>query len=203
MSRLKIYIIRHAESLPRDGMVYEIAGKVPLSLKGKLQAFKLGQSIKKIGIEKFYVSPLKRTEETFRLINHGVPFELDDRLKEHAPSRIMTGKDFKEVRRQTRGNHSFIPNNGESFNQAANRFIEVLNEITKRSERVVCVVSHSLIIEAALTKIFNLPYIPKIDEASISLLEYEDGKFNLVFLNKNISLLKNIKNFIKKIWKKN
>lgn len=197
---MKIYLIRHAESVSRDGMGYDQACMVSLSDKGRLQATRLATKIPTLGIETFFVSPLVRTKETFDIINQAhTPFVYDERLREHMPSRTATGKAYKDIRIHTRRDYTFIPADGESFDQAAERFISVLQEITKTEHKVVAIVSHALVMEAALTKLLNLAKIPILDEASYSLLTWDGKKFAIKYLNRTTSLLHNFKTIVKKI----
>lgn len=196
---MKIYLIRHAESVSRDGMMYDKACIVPLSEKGKVQARALGRIIPQFDIEAFFVSPLIRTKETFAIITNGKPVFYDDRLREHMPSRTKTGKEFKDIRIRTRQEHDFAYEDGESFNQAAERFIETLHEIIKAPYQTVGIVSHALIMEAALTKLFNLSKIPTLEEVSYSRIDWDGQNFKITYINRTASFLHNLKNTIKKL----
>jgi broad specificity phosphatase PhoE len=197
---MKIYLIRHAESASRDGMIYDKACLVSLSEKGKVQARALGRIIPKLGIETFFVSPLARTKETFEIINKvRKPVVYDERLREHMPSRTKTAKEFKDIRIRTRLEYDFAYEDGESFNQVAERFIEALHEIIKSPYQTVGIVSHALIMEAALTKLFNLSKIPTLEEASYSRIDWDGENFKIVYINRTASFFHNLKNIIKKI----
>lgn len=186
-----IYLIRHAESAPRDGMNHIEGKSVGLSWFGRFQARILAKKLKKLGVNKIISSPLGRTKETAEIIQNklNTPIEFDDRLEEYAPSRLLKGKEFKELKKKVRQDHDFIPEDGESLNQSAERFVSSVVDIINSGESVPCVVSHALIIQNTLINLFSLKDVPVIDEVSITAIEYVDGKFNLVFLNKSPSIL--------------
>ncbi len=193
-----IYIIRHAKSLPRDGMQYADASKVSLSAEGIVQSENLKDRIRKEGIEHIVSSPFPRTKQTAEIISDGkISISFDERLIEQAPSKTLVGTDFKKAKKQTREDKDFIPENGESFNSAAKRFIDALSDISNLSYKKIAIVSHALVIEAALTNLFDLKEIPKIEEASVTLLESDGKKFNIVYINKTrFSLKKAIKKLL-------
>lgn len=194
---MNIYIVRHAKSKETRNMVFAESSLVDLSELGVGQAYALAKKIKKFSIDKIFSSPLLRTRRTSEIISGGIiPIEYRDTLLEHVPSRTLFGAAFKEAKKKTIEDHDFVPENGESFNSAANRFISTLNEIAQLKYDNVCVVSHALIIGSALTKLFNFKLVPSIDEASITLIKFDGNKFDLVYLNKTPF---SFRKFIKKI----
>lgn len=179
-----VYLVRHAESAPRDHLSYEEGTAVGLSLFGRWQATLLAKKLALLGIQKIVSSPLARARETADAICKatGVSLALDDRFAEHVPSRTLTGVAFKEAKKRTRQEKDFIPQDGESFNHAAERFIKGLKEAVT-GNNPACIVSHALVMQDALMVLFSLKVPPILDEASITKLSYENGKFSLVFIN--------------------
>lgn len=194
---MNIYIVRHAKSKETRNMVFAESSLVDLSDWGVEQAEALAAKIKKFSIDKIFSSPLLRTRRTSEIISGGtIPIEYRDALLEHAPSKTLVGSAFKEVKKKTIEDNDFVPENGESFNSAANRFIATLNELVQLKYDNVCIVSHALIIGSALTKLFNLKVPPSVDEASVTLIKFDGNKFDLVYLNKTPF---SFRKFIKKI----
>ncbi len=195
-----IYLIRHAESAPREGMNHEEGKPVGLSLFGRTQARILAKKLKKIGVDKITVSPLGRTKETAEILRSTlrVLVGFDERLEEYAPSRTLVGKLFKEAKKKTREDWNFIPKNGESLNHSTERFIKSITEIMESGVSAPCVVSHALIIQNTLMKLFSFKTPPVIDEVSITALRYENSKFELLYLNKSPSRLLTIISKIRK-----
>lgn len=196
---MNFYLIRHGESESREGMNHEKASNVSLSEKGRKEVFLLSKKIKKIKPDKIFCSPIKRTKETADILFPDSEKIFEDRIKEQIISRDKVGKDFKNLKKQGRMDFDFSSEDGESFNQTAERFISFLNEKKKNSNENYFVISHALIMQASLTKMFNLEEIPNIETASISLITWDGSVFKISYLNRSYSNLKNLKNFLKKI----
>ena len=184
-----IYLVRHAEYAPIEGGSHLDNEKAPLSSLGKKQASALGQKFKRYKIDKIYSSTLSRAKETASVIASQirVPVEYDERLNEQIISLHATDRSaIKELKRRVRQDHAFVPPDGESVNQAADRFIRALREISQTGLSRAALVSHCQVIQAALLTLFSLNEVPKIDEASITVLSCEGGKFSTPFVNKKI-----------------
>ncbi len=182
-----IYLVRHAEYVPVQGGSHLDNEKAPLSSLGKKQAFALGRKLKRYKIDKIYSSVLARAKETasFIVSSTGVPVVYDERLNEQIISLHSTDRSaIKKMKRRVREDHAFAPPDGESLNQAADRFIRVLHEVVRSGLSQVVFVSHCNVIQSALITLFSLNEIPKIDEASVTAFSYESGKFSTLFVNK-------------------
>lgn len=181
-----IYLIRHANSLPRDGMSYEDAGKVSLSPEGKKQLKSLKRNIFRYKFEAIFSSPLQRTKETAESVKskYKLPVFFDEKLKEHVVSLSATRKEYKEIKNRTRSEPAWKPSDGESLVECASRLNEFIEEISKNSLNSVAIISHELIISAFLRIYCGASGIPKIEEASITKIEYTGGKFRLIFISK-------------------
>ena len=130
------------------------------------------------------VPPITVFHETF---DPAVTVEYDERLNEQIISLKATDRPaIKELKRRVRQDHAFVPPDGESVNQAADRFIRALREISQTGLSRAALVSHCQVIQAALLTLFSLNEVPKIDEASITALSCEGGKFSTPFVNKKI-----------------
>ncbi len=175
-----IYLIRHAKSLPRDGMQYEEASTVALSSYGKWQARCVAKSLKKYGIQKVIASPLPRAKETAEILfESGTPIIFDDRLVETTPSRTLTGRAFTEEKKKTREDFQYQPKDGESFDTAATRFITALTQAISGEEKIIAIVSHALLMEAGIKKLFESSKIPTLHEAGVTTLVYYGNTFSL------------------------
>lgn len=200
--------MRHAQSRSREGLVYEAGAKVGLSDTGKKRAQAAANYLKqKIKPDIVYSSPLARSKETAEIVARtlGLSINFDDRVVEYAPSRSVTGVAFKEAKRRARLNKDLSPADGESFNEAAKRFIEFLNQLSTRDSKRPLVVTHALVMQCALVNLFNLNDYPHLDEVSISELEFDGHKFHLNYLNEtsfiSLHFLRKAKEKIKKFFK--
>ncbi len=64
----RAYLIRHADVLNPDGVLYGHLDNFPLSAKGRLQATEVGRQLADSGVRRVIHSPLLRAVETARLI---------------------------------------------------------------------------------------------------------------------------------------
>ncbi len=183
---MEIYLIRHAESLPRDGMDYETSSKVSLSECGKKQLKSLRRVVSKLQFDALFVSPLQRTKETAEVISQikNIYPMYDERLKEHIVSLSATGKKYKEIKNMTRREVEWKPEDGESLTECALRMDAVMKEALKDNKKSIVVVSHALIISAFLRVRAGVSGVPKIKETSITKLSYEDGVYKVFFVSR-------------------
>ena len=143
--------------------------------------------MKNIPVCKIVASPLSRARETAEILHThlSIPLHIDERVREHAPSRTLRGRYFKEAKKQTRKNYDFVPKDGESLNQSVERFLASIIEHAQScgDGSGLCIISHALVIQNTLIKLFSLDAPPSIDEVSITALSYNNGKFELVYIN--------------------
>jgi broad specificity phosphatase PhoE len=206
---MKIYLVRHAQTLSRDGLNYDQSYHINLSPIGKNRAQILASFFKKeIKPDGLYSSPIRRAGETAEILSKELNLNVffDERLREYAPSKVLAGVAFKEAKRRARLNKDISPVDGESFNYAAHRFIEFLKEISLKNNQKVIVVTHALVVQCALVNLFDLKYYPHLDEASVTEIEFQNGEFKLNYINDTsfvpFSFLRKIKNRIKLFFRK-
>jgi len=86
MKFARIFLVRHGEVVNKKNIVYGYL-PVPLNKKGAAQARKAGQFLKKQNIGAIFASPMKRTQETAKIIRK----TLGRKIK------LITEKDLKEA----------------------------------------------------------------------------------------------------------
>jgi probable phosphoglycerate mutase len=195
-----VYLVRHGQSLSRTGLNHLQGQEVVLSSKGVMEAKNAVYLLENKNISSVLASPMARARQTAEIISErlGLSITFDKRLAEHAPSRTLTGPAFKEAKARTRRDQNYVPENGESFNQSAERFISVLREVLANDVNCV-VVSHALVIQNALVKLFSLSEFPHLDTGSVTIISHENGMWKLVSINQRISWLsKFLRTFKKK-----
>ncbi|MCS7055993.1 MAG: histidine phosphatase family protein [Thermoflexales bacterium] len=81
----ELYLIRHAQPQPNTGLAYDRVPGPPLSEIGRQEARATGLYLSQCGIERLFVSPLDRTQETARLIaeHTRAPMQIEEALAEH------------------------------------------------------------------------------------------------------------------------
>ena len=122
----QLYLIRHAHPKLGTGIPYDRVPGPPLSDAGKEEAQAAALYLAQCGLERVYVSPLDRTQETARAIAErtGVPLQIEEALAEHR--------------------------NGETFDQVKVRMRDFLTRVETEPLEVVGFVTHGSPIKALL-----------------------------------------------------
>jgi broad specificity phosphatase PhoE len=182
---MKVYLVRHGETLSRHGLNHIEGADISLSIQGQKEAERAGRYLKGKGVAVLIASPMARAKETAEIISQelNLLISFDDRLAEHAPSHTLTGQAFKEAKARTRRERDHVPEEGESFNQSADRFIKVLDDVASKKKNIA-VISHALVMQNTLVKMFNLETFPVLDTGSVTILSYENDAWHLALLNK-------------------
>lgn len=194
---MKIYFIRHGETVWNTLKIFQGSSNSPLTEKGREQAKKLGEKLKDTEFTNFYSSPLGRTIETSKLIigDRDIKIEFIDEFKEISVGR-MEGVPREEFEREFPGQfHNFFfnpkdydpaPYGGESFPQLIERVEKGLKKITENHKKddVVVVITHGMTLKAIFKVIKNISLeelgevaVPK--NTSLSIVDYTDGKYSI------------------------
>ena len=188
----RIYLIRHAEP-DFPGGVWRCIGSgtdYPLSKLGREQAAKLVPGFDGMELGSLWTSPLARARETAALLS-------DDRWDVHLHRDLREisvgaweGLTKDEARTRYAGrwaerehDMSLPPTDGEPYAEAAVRFEAALREILDKTTGDIAVVAHSGVNSAFFCRVTGTPIGQwptfKQDYASVSVLDFEDGRFTL------------------------
>lgn len=194
---MKIYFIRHGETLWNTLKIFQGTSNSPLTEKGRNQAIQLGKKLKDINFTKFYSSPLGRTIETSELIlkDRDIKIELIDEFREISVGNmegvgreIFEGKYPEEFHNFFNNPKEYNPSpyNGENYYQLLERVKIGLEKIIKNNKKddIVAVVSHGVTLKAVFMIVKNLSFeelgkveVPK--NTSLSIVDYTDGKYSV------------------------
>lgn len=169
---MKVYVARHAETN------YNVAGlcndspkvNVYLTDKGIEQAKLLGESLKDSKFDLIITSEFPRTKETARIVNlnHNAPTIEDSRIND-----VLTGfegklaSEFRKARRSAENRWTVRLNGGESFEDEKIRVQAFLNDLKKRPEKSVLIVTHQALARLIYAIHNGLPN-EKVDEIEVS-----------------------------------
>ena len=144
---MKIYVARHAETN------YNVLGlcndspnvDVHLTEKGIEQAELLAKTLKDKNFDLIITSDFPRTRETARILNqhHDAQTISDSRIND-----LVTGfegkpaTDFRKARLSATNRWTVRLNGGESFEDEKARVDNFLNEIKRRDEKCILIVTH-------------------------------------------------------------
>ena len=104
---LRLYLVRHAETVANRNKVAAGQSESPLTDLGIRQATLLGTAIEKTAFDKFVVSDMERARHTARVMSPSETFELEPRLREMAKGareglpKAMTYEEALKMRRES------------------------------------------------------------------------------------------------------
>lgn len=159
---MKVYVARHAETNYNVLKLMNDDPKVDVHLtaNGIKQAKALADALKPIDFDLVITSELHRVIETAKILNkhHNVPMTVDSRLND-----VKSGfegkpfRDFINARHAATNQWTVRLSGGESFEDEKDRTKAFLNDLHKRSERCVLIVTSMAIARLIYADINNLP----------------------------------------------
>lgn len=194
---MKIYFIRHGETVWNTLKIFQGSSNSPLTEKGREQAKKLGEKLKNTEFTNFYSSPMGRTIETSQLIigDRNIKIEFIEEFKEISVGRMegVPREKFEKDFPEQYHNFFFNPKDydptpfaGETYPHLLERVKIGLNKIIQNHEKddIVAVVSHGVTLKAIFKIIKNMSFeelgeapVPK--NTSLSIVDYTDGKYTI------------------------
>ena len=211
----RIYLIRHGEA---EGNLYRRAQgqfEANITAKGHRQIAALAERFRSEHIDALYSSDLLRTRITAGAITkyHDLPMNLEPELRE-----VCLGQwedepwgnlsyDFPEAMTAFNDDpEAWHAPGAESFVALKERMMRAVLRIAAAHEgQTVAVVSHGMAIRTLLSDILGVPSceirrLPHGDNTSVSLLEIEGGKINVVYYNDASHLEGELSTFARQSW---
>ena len=194
-----LYLIRHTQA---EGNLYRaMQGQwdgdiTPIGLK---QIGKLSEKMKDVKIDKVYSSDLYRAYITAKLgiaDRRGLPVEKDCRLREINVGEWETkffGNVFHDEPESAKffmfDSENWSGKAAETFPQVRDRMYAAIEDIAKKNDgKTVALVSHGVSLRCFLSKVYgvnlsDIETVPICKNTAITKVEYENGKFNVIFKN--------------------
>jgi len=196
--KLKLILIRHGETHWNEKKLIQ-GGKqdIELSLAGVRQASKLASHLKNEKFSIVITSPMKRAVATAKAIAslHGLPIEIDDRLKEIDVADLegMSLDDLNTtftrflMQWQKDREAADLPH-GERLQELQDRAWTVIQILLEaHPEETVVLVSHYFVIMAIILQALDLPLETivkfKLDPCGISVLSFANHGARLLSFN--------------------
>lgn len=165
----RAYLIRHADVLNPQGVLYGHLDNFPLSPKGRLQASEVGRQLAESGVRRVIHSPLLRAVETAQLIAAELPGDTelvpDAELREAEFGKYLQGiKPWQVPFRRPlwlvhKARRGLLPGD-ESIPDMGGRILEVVRRHTaERPDEPAAFVSHADPIQAAWILLDGRPRI--------------------------------------------
>ena len=196
-----IYLIRHGQTEYNDKNIFRGQLDIPLNSYGISQAESIGKTLKIIGFDAIYSSPLIRAKKTAEIINKyqsdKINFYIENDFTDLNYG-TWQAKSHKEVKKtysklyyewETSPYNIQLPG-GESLYEAQKRSFNSLKKIiNKNSDKIICIVSHRVTNKLLISKILGIPktgfWKIRQDTGCINIIEYSNKKFTVIKLNYN------------------
>ena len=206
----KIYLVRHAEA---EGNVYRrIHGQYDsrITPNGLRQIEALRARFQDIPIDACYTSDLNRTCVTARAVYlpKGLELRRDRRFREVDLGRwedIPFGwLERFEPERMTQFNKEpqlWSVKDSETFPEYTQRFLTALREAAEENdEKTIAVFTHGCVLRGVQYLLGGNEWPPYCDNTAVSLLDYENGAFQIEYLNDSSHLSDEISTFARQKW---
>ena len=206
----KIYLVRHAEA---EGNVYRrIHGQYDsrITPNGLRQVDALRARFQDIPIDACYASDLNRTCVTARSVYlpKGLELRRDRRFREVDLGRwedIPFGwLERFEPERMTQFNKEpqlWSVKDSETFPEYTQRFLTALREAAEENdEKTITVFTHGCVLRGVQYLLGGNEWPPYCDNTAVSLLDYENGAFQIEYLNDSSHLSDELSTFARQKW---
>lgn len=194
---MKIYLIRHSES--QDDLIncYGGASDWDLTENGAKKVEKFRPKFEKFGVEKIYVSPLKRAYKTAEILNKNLGCHIEKVFELHETNHYgyLTGLEKNlakelfayllerpEYQNASYYNRKCMPG-GETADELDKRTKNVFKYILKASKGMgnIAVITHGGVLRSVFQTILkDSRKIIDIKDVAYAELEYSKGKFKII-----------------------
>ena len=201
---MKIYLIRHGESLANLGLVsadFSMDNQNSLSQKGENQIQAIIPAFQNCNIVQIFSSPMKRAVKSAEILQSGLvnkpKIMIDNRLKEIDYGIFTDDRDNPEMqniaKKQIAGDQEIRFGGGENIREILERFLDFLVDTYKENQSSeIIVFSHGRLLSIVSKKIEELCQKEikksKIDNASI--IEFELNSDEITLLKTYLNTLK-------------
>lgn len=199
---MKIYLIRHGESLANLGLVsanFSMDNQNSLSKKGENQIQAIIPAFQNCNIVRIFSSPMKRAVKSAEILQSGLANKpkiiIDDRLKEIDYGIFTDDRDNPGMqniaKRQIAGDQEIRFGGGENIREILERFLDFLVDTYKenRNDEII-ILSHGRLLSIVSKKIEELCQKKirksRINNASIIEVELNNTEINLLKTYLNI-----------------
>ena len=193
---MKIYLIRHGESLANLGLVsadFSMDNQNDLSKKGENQIREIIPAFQNCNIVRIFSSPMKRAVESAEILQSGLVNKpkiiIDNHLKEIDYGIFTDDRNNPEMqniaKKQIAGDQEIRFGGGENIREILERFLDFLVDAYKENQnREIIVFSHGRLLSIVSKKIEELCQKKikksKIVNASIIEVELNNNEINIL-----------------------
>jgi broad specificity phosphatase PhoE len=190
---LRLILVRHGQTDANLNRVLQGQSDGPLNATGLQQAERLAQHLKDFAIDQIISSTLRRAQETASAVAryHDLPVKTEVRLREWDCGALdgVPTEVFRKKLQEHKGTLSlFRPEGGETLVEVQQRAAEFLSLSTAAYQgQTVLVCSHGDFMRTLMSLLHQITIEQAseifFENASYSILELQDGRWNLLELN--------------------
>ncbi len=165
---MKLYVLRHGETDYNKEGRFQGQNNISLNEEGKKQAQETRKELQNIKFDKVFVSPLKRTIETAKIVVPNYKIEIDNRIIERSFGKLEGKKSIPDYEERIK---EFEIESIEELEKRVECFIkEILNEVQK--DQNILVVTHG-----GVAQIINKMLEKKYNEINFKDFILKNGKY--------------------------
>lgn len=190
----KIFLVRHGETQWNQQSRLQGHKNSPLTKNGEIQALKTQKTLSQYEIQRAYVSPLQRAQDTMDIILKGREIEV---VKSNNLKEINLGPWEGKTKEETKKSHpneyelfwnqqdKFSLPGAETYHHLQKRLVSELNAIfIKEKNKTVLVVTHWIAIKVVLAHFVSIPLnqlssLPDLGNGEFLTLLNEDGNITI------------------------
>lgn len=183
---MKIYLIRHGETTgdieDRYGGDYDD----DLTEKGKKQAEELAKKLQKKGIQTIFSSPLKRAQQTAKILSKALQVNIQTvkEIKERNRCGILTGmirsqakEKYPEAFEKVQEFKNTIEG-AEDYKKFVKRITKAFEKLLKENFQTIAVVTHGGPLSIIFEHILKVKW-GRAEDCGYAVLEYKDEKLTI------------------------
>jgi broad specificity phosphatase PhoE len=188
---MKIYLIRHGESVSDIKQKYDGEYDDPLTEKGMDEARSIADKLRKSGVEIVFSSPKIRAKETSKVIHEALDCDiqiLDDLAEQNIYGAYPElGKDHPEEEYRKLGevlaNRGTVTEGAETYADFKQRVTRGFSEVMNDNHEIVAIVTHGGPIRFFFREILKRGEIKSVRNGAIIELEKNESGLEIVKLD--------------------
>lgn len=186
---MKLYLIRHGQTVTNVQRVYTGQADVPLTPLGRQQAEAIRPILQDIPFDKVFTSDLSRAVDTQRLALPGIEGEPTPLLREYAVGsleKVSFTQCDALLGKETGRTNDFSAFGGESTPMVCSRLKEFLTSLEQQPWENVAAFAHNGIMKCMLRLVLNTDFDGSVvpsNNCAVHVFAYEGGKWKLLAWN--------------------
>jgi broad specificity phosphatase PhoE len=191
---LRLVLVRHGQTDANLNHVLQGQSDGELNATGRKQAEELGKHLKDFRVDQIIASPMRRAQDTAAAVasHHGLTVKTSPLIVEWNCG-VLDGVSAEVFRKKLQESNaplsSFRPEGGETLLEVQQRAAAFLSDlIAHYQDQTVLVCSHGDFMRALMSLLLQISVEEAsgiyFDNASYSILEFENGNLNPVAINR-------------------